>query len=225
MPGRGAGRGTVLILHDYWRSGAAYRVRIALSLKDVAYTRVGHDLRTGEQRDPAYQRIAPQGLVPAIESDGFSLTQSLAILEWLEECCPEPPLLPPSPEGRAIVRSMCGLIACDIHPLNNLRVLQFLEHELGQGAEAKQAWIARWISDGFAALEHLIAQHGQGFAFGSTPTLADCCLLPQVYSAIRYGVPLMDFPGIRAVTDAFQRLPAVQSAAPERQPDADRPHG
>jgi maleylpyruvate isomerase len=117
------------------------------------------------------------------------------------------------------------LVACDIHPLNNLRVLQVLEHNLGLGADAKQAWIARWISDGFVALEHLIARYGLGFAFGSTPTFADCYLLPQVYSARRYGVPLAEFPCIVAVTDAFQALPAVQRAAPERQPNADRPQG
>ena len=210
----------MMILHDYWRSGAAYRVRIALNLKGVAYTQLRHDLRTGEQRDPAFRTIAPQGLVPVIESDGFTLTQSMAILEWLEEIYPDPALLPPSPAERAIVRSMCGLVACDIHPLNNLRVLQFLEHDLGQSAEARQTWIARWISDGFAALELLIARHGQGFGFGPIPTLADCCLLPQVYSARRYGVPLIDFPHILEVTEAFQALPAVQRAAPECQPDA-----
>ncbi|TZG28144.1 maleylacetoacetate isomerase [Sphingomonas montanisoli] len=210
-----------MILHDYWRSGAGYRVRIALALKGVAHDRVTHDLRTGAQRDPAYVALAPQGLVPAIEADGMTLTQSLAILEWIEESWPKPALLPADAAGRAIVRSMAALIACDIHPLNNLRVLNTLRADLGAEQPQVDAWIARWIGDGFAALETLIARHGAGFAYGDKPTIADCCLVPQVYSAKRFAVDLSAYPRLVAVSERTQAIEAVSATHPSSQSDAD----
>ncbi|WP_206363630.1 maleylacetoacetate isomerase [Sphingomonas crocodyli] len=211
----------MLTLHDYWRSGAGYRVRIALALKNVPHDRVTHDLRTGAQRLPDYVALAPQGLVPAIEADGLTLTQSLAILEWIEETWPDPALLPADASGRAIVRSMAALVACDIHPLNNLRVLNALKADLGAQQPQVDAWIARWIGDGFAALETLIARHGAGFAYGDTPTIADCCLVPQVYSAERFAVDLTPYPHIVAVAARMRAIDAVAAAHPSQQSDAD----
>lgn len=224
MPGdRDTGNGDMtLILHGYWRSSAAYRVRIALNLKGIAFTHVTHDLRTGAQRDPAYLALAPQGLVPALEADGTAVTQSPAILEWLEERWPSPPLLPTDTDDRAIVRAMAALIGCDIHPLNNLRVLKALKHDFVAGQPAIDAWAARWIGDGFAALEALIARHGDGFAFGDRPTLADCYLVPQVFSAERFGVDLSPYPALMAACIRARALPEVAAAHPSLQPDADR---
>lgn len=209
-----------MILHGYWRSTAAYRVRIALASKGVAYEQVTHDLRTGAQGSTDYRAINPQALVPAIETDGDVLTQSPAIIEWLEERYPSPALLPAGLTDRAIVRAMAATIACDIHPINNLRVLQVLRSEFGADEAAVNAWIARWIGDGFAALEVLIEHHGRGFAFGDTPTVADCCLVPQVYSAERFGVDLTPYPRLMAAAEMARALPAFQVAHPDRQPDA-----
>ncbi|WP_380785118.1 maleylacetoacetate isomerase [Sphingomonas sp. R86521] len=209
-----------MILHGYWRSTAAYRVRIALALKGVAYEHATHDLRTGAQGAADYRAINPQALVPAIEADGDVLTQSLAILEWLEERYASPALLPVGLTDRAIVRAMAATIACDIHPINNLRVLQVLRGEFGADEAAVNGWIARWIGDGFAALEVLIGRHGRGFAFGDTPTIADCCLVPQVYSAERFAVDLMPYPRLMAAAETARALPAFQAAHPDRQPDA-----
>jgi maleylacetoacetate isomerase/maleylpyruvate isomerase len=211
-----------LILHSYWRATAPYRVRIALNLKGLAYDYAPVDLAGGEQRGEAYRALNPQGLTPALETeDGRVLTQSLAILEWLEEVHPVPPLLPADPFDRAAVRAMCGLVACDIHPLNNLRVQQQLAR-MGQDEAARQAWTQRWIHDGFTALEPAIARHGAGFAFGAEPTLADCLLIPQLYSAERYEVDLTSYPAIRAVAQRCAEHPAFQAAHPDRQPDAAR---
>lgn len=210
-----------LVLHGYWRSSAAYRVRIALNLKGLAYAQATHDLRAGAQGLPAYAALNPQRLVPALEADGQVLTQSTAILEWLEERHPEPALLPANPAERAAVRAMVALVACDIHPLNNLRVLNALRGDLNATPEQVSGWAQRWIADGFAALEALIQRHGGAFAFGDAPTLADCCLVPQVYSARRFAVDLAPYPRLLAATDAAQRLPAVAAAHPDRQPDAD----
>jgi len=210
-----------LILHGYWRSSAAYRVRLALNLKGLDYAQVTHDLRAGAQRAPAYVSIAPQGRVPALETDGSVLTQSLAIMEWLDEMYPLPPLLPADPTDRAVVRAMAQLVACDIHPLNNLPILQWLRTQLNVGEDAVSDWIAHWITQGFAALEVMICRHGGIFAFGDTPTLADCCLVPQLYSAQRYGVDLRDFPQIVAVGEACTALQPCLEAAPTAQPDAD----
>ena len=208
-------------LHGYWRSSAAYRVRIALNLKGLAYRQVPHDLRTGAQRHQSYTMLNPQGLVPALETNQGVVTQSLAILEWLEETHPAPALLPTSARSRATVRAMAGLIACDIHPLNNLRVLTTLRSEFGADEAQVSAWIGRWITEGFGALETLVARHGGQYAFGDTPTLADCCLVPQVYSAERFGVDLSRFPRILDCTAATLALEPVAKAHPDRQPDAD----
>ncbi len=211
-----------LTLHGYWRSTTAYRVRIALALKGVAYAQVTHDLRKGAQREPGYRALNPQGLVPALYTDDAVLTQSPAILEWIDETYPNPPLLPADANGRAIVRAMAATIACDIHPVNNLRILNALRTEFGADEAAVNRWIARWIGDGFAALETQIARYGDGFAFGATPTIADCHLVPQVYSAERFAVDLAPYPRLQAATDTARALPAFAAAHPDRQPDADR---
>jgi maleylpyruvate isomerase len=212
---------TTLTLHGYWRSTAAYRVRIALNLKGAPYRQTAHDLRAGGQRDPAYLALAPQGLVPALDTGEAIMTQSLAILEWLEDVFPEPPLLPRRPDERAVVRAMAALVACDIHPLNNLRVLQALRSDLGADQTRIDAWIARWIADGFGALEGMIERHGGDFAFGDAPTVADCCLVPQVYSAERFNVDLGPYPRVRTAVERARALEAFAAAHPSRQPDAD----
>ncbi|HEY0102146.1 MAG TPA: maleylacetoacetate isomerase [Brevundimonas sp.] len=210
-----------MILHGYWRSGAAYRTRIALELKGLTFGQAGVDLRTGAQRSDGFMALNPQGMVPALEVDGAVLTQSPAILEWLEETHPTPPLLPSEPLGRAQVRAMAALIGCDIHPLNNLRVGKALRETFGADQAAVDAWAARWITPGFAALEALTAQHGEGWCFGGAPTLADCYLIPQIYSARRFNVPLDAFPALLAVDRKAGEHPAFAAAHPDRQPDAD----
>ena len=209
-----------MILHGYWRSGTSYRTRIALNLKSLPHEQAGVDLRAGDQKSEAYLTLNSQGLVPALEVDGAVLTQSPAILEWLEETHPEPPLLPSDPVARAQVRAMAALVACDIHPLNNLRVLQALKRDFGADQAALDAWAGRWITAGFEALEALIARHGDGWCFGDAPTLADCCLIPQVYSARRFNTPLDAFPRILDIDARAAGHPAFQAAHPDRQPDA-----
>ena len=209
-----------ILLHGYWRSSAAYRVRIALNLKGLDYEEVDHDLRTGAQKDPAYRQIAPAGLVPAVEHDGHAYVQSLAILEWLEERWVEPALLPRALNDRAIVRGMALTVAADIHPLNNLRILRYLKNELDRPQDQIDAWIARWILDGFAALESLVERHGDGFAFGASPTIADCFLVPQIFNAERFNVDLSAFPKIVAAAERARALPAFAAAHPDRQPGA-----
>ena len=209
-----------ILFHSYWRSSAAYRVRIALNLKGLDYQEVDHDLRTGAQQDPTYKAVAPAGLVPAVEHAGHAYVQSLAILEWLEERWPEPALLPGSLNERAIVRGMALTIGADIHPLNNLRILKYLKSELGQPQERIDAWIAHWIHEGFAALEVLIGRHGDGFAFGGMPTIADCFVVPQVFNAERFNVDLSKFPKTTAVAAKARTLPAFSAAHPDRQPGA-----
>lgn len=210
-----------MILHGYWRSGAAYRTRIALALKGIDYQQQGHDLRTGAQKDPAYVALNPQGMVPALEVDGAVLTQSPAILEWLEETHPTPALLPADAIGRAQVRAMAALIGCDIHPLNNLRVGKALREGFGADQAAVDAWAARWIVPGFEALEALVARHGAGWCHGDAPTLADCYLIPQIYSAGRFNVPLDAFPRLQAIDAKASEHPAFVVAHPDNQPDAD----
>lgn len=206
-------------LYSAWRATAPYRVRIGLGLKGLSYDYVPIDLVAGQQREPAYRAVNPQGLTPALDIGGRVLTQSLAILEWLEEAYPEPPLLPKDPLERAMVRSMADLIACDIHPLNNARVGRQL-HKMGVDQAGVLAWTQRWITDGFNALEPMIARHGNGYAFGDQPTLADCCVIPQVYSAERNQVDLSPYPAIRGVAEHAAAHPAFAAAHPNRQPDA-----
>jgi maleylpyruvate isomerase len=210
-----------MILHGYWRSGAAWRTRIALALKGLACDQRGVDLRTGAQRSEAFVALNPQGMVPALEVDGAVLTQSPAILEWLEEAYPAPALLPADPVDRAHVRAMAALIGCDIHPLNNLRVGKALRETFGADQAAVDAWAGRWIISGFEALEALVARHGSGWCFGDAPTLADCYLIPQIYSARRFNVPLDAFPRLLAIDTAAARHPAFIAAHPDAQPDAD----
>jgi maleylpyruvate isomerase len=209
-----------LILYDYWRSSASYRVRIALELKGLAVGRHAIDLRAGDQSGSDYLAVAPQGLVPALQSGDRTLSQSVAIIEWLDERYPSPPLLPADPDLRAVVRAMVQAIACDIHPLNNLRVLRSLRADFGADQSQLDAWAGRWISQGFTALEQLIRTHGSAFAFADAPGMADCCLIPQVYSARRFKVPLERFPAILAVDERARALPAFAAAHPDRQPDA-----
>ena len=209
-----------LTLHSAWRAGAPYRVRIGLALKGVAYDYAPVDLIAGQQREPAYRAINPQGLTPALDlGDGHILTQSLAILEWLDETRPTPPLLPRSALDRATVRAMAGIIACDIHPLNNTRVGHKLA-KLGVAPDAITDWIQGWIRDGFDALEPMIARHGGAFAFGDAPGLADCCLIPQVYSARRFNLDLSPYPTIVSVDARAAQHPAFLAAHPNNQPDA-----
>lgn len=209
-----------LTFYGHWRATAPYRVRIGLALKGLAYDYVPVDLGTGEQHQPDYRAVNGQGLTPALDAgEGQVMTQSLAILEWLEDTHPEPPILPKAPSDRQVVRAMATIVACDIHPLNNLRVLQALS-AAGVAGEARQAWIARWMEDGFAVLEQMVARHGAGFAFGETPTIADCCLVPQIYSAARWGVSLQAYPAVRAVGERAAAHPAFMAAHPDRQPDA-----
>ncbi len=210
-----------MILHGYWRSGASYRVRIALNLKGLTYEQAAHDLRQGRQKTPDYLALNPQGMVPALDVDGQVLIQSPAILEWLEETYPEPPLLPRDAGDRATVRAMSAVIGCDIHPLNNLRVLTSLRRDLGADQATVDAWAARWIAPGFDALDALVARHGAGFSFGDEPTLADCYLIPQLYSARRFNVETAAWPALKAVEARALAHPAFAAAHPDQQPDAD----
>ena len=210
----------MLTLYGYPLSSAAYRVRIALALKGVKASTVNKQLRRGEHRLKDYLRINPQGFVPALElQDGTVLTQSLAIIEWLEESYPLPPLLPADPNARARVRSLSQLIACDIHPLNNLRVLQYLESSLNVAQAARDEWYRHWIAAGFAALEEALGRdEARGrFCFGDEPGMADVCLVPQIYNARRYSVDLTLYPRIVAIDAACGELPAFAGAAPEKQ--------
>ena len=210
-----------LILHGYWRSGTSYRVRIALNLKGLAYEQVGIDLRTGAQAQPEFTALNPQGLVPALVTESGVLTQSPAILEWLEEAYPQPPLLPASPFARAEVRAMCALIACDVHPLQKLRVLKALRADYATDEEAVQAWPRRWIESGLQALEQLTERRGGAYLFEDAISLADVYLTPQLYSAGRFGVDLSPYPRVRAAAERAAENPAFRRAHPDAQPDAD----
>ncbi|MDN3522936.1 maleylacetoacetate isomerase [Halomonas ramblicola] len=210
-------------LYGYFRSSAAYRVRIALNLKDLGYDQIPVNLVKGEQRGEAYLARNPQGLVPAlVTDDGTVLTQSLAICEYLEEVHPSPALLPQEPAERARVRALAQQVACEIHPLNNLRVLKYLVHELKLDEDAKQAWYRHWVATGFDALEAMLSREaGSGdYCHGDTPTLADVCLVPQVFNAERFECDLSPYPRIRRITANCRALQAFQRAAPSEQPDA-----
>ncbi len=212
-----------MILHGYWRSSAAYRVRIALNLKGLHADPVAVALRHDAQHDPVFRALNPQGLVPVLQIGQATLTQSLAILDYLDDVYPRPPLLPKADIDRARVRALALLIACDIHPLNNLRVLQYLTGPLALTEEQKCAWIHHWIAEGFTALETMLSTSPQTgrFCHGRTPTLADVCLVPQVFNARRYACDLEPYPTIRRIYETCMILPAFADAAPEAQGDAE----
>lgn len=209
-------------LYNFFRSGTSHRLRIALNLKGLEAQYVPVDLRTEEHLGEAFLALNPQGLVPALEVDGDVLIQSPAIIEWLEERHPEPPLLPSGPEARARVRALAAIVGCDIHPINNRRILEYLRKQLGQDEAAVNAWCGTWITAGFDAIEALLAADtARGdFCFGHAPTLADVYLVPQVESARRFKVDLSPYPLIRAVDAACGELDAFRRAAPAVQPDA-----
>ena len=210
-------------LYSYYLSSAAYRVRIALNLKGVEHELTPIHLRHGDHKQADYKDLNPQGLVPALglsgAAEGTVIPQSMAILDYIEEVYPEPPLLPEHPVSRARVRAVADNIACDIHPLNNLRVLQYLRNELGQDDDAVTAWYHHWLKAGFDGVEQEI-EPGP-YCFGDTPTLADVCLVPQLYNARRFKFDLEPYPKIRAADEACARLEAFDKAYPANQPDAE----
>jgi maleylpyruvate isomerase len=211
-----------MLLYDYYRSSAAYRLRIALNLKGLQAERRFVHLRKGEQRAPGYLATNPQGLVPTLVMGERRLTQSIAIIEYLDETHPEPPLLPAKPEDRAFVRAIAFAIACDIHPLNNTRVLGYLEKTLALDQAARDEWYRHWIVEGFQAIEALLTGRAAStFCFGDTPTLADICLVPQVANAGRFKIDISPYPRIRAIDAACQELAAFRNARPDKQPDAE----
>lgn len=209
-------------MHGFFRSGTSHRLRIALNLKGLEVEAVAVNLRAGEHKAASFLALNPQGLVPALEVDGAALTQSPAIIEYLEERYPEPPLLPADPLARARVRAMAAVIGCDIHPINNLRILNALRQRFGADEEAVKAWCATWIQAGFDALERMLpADAGRGgFAHGDAPGLVEVYLVPQVYSARRFEVDLSAYPKILALDAACAGLAAFAAAEPGRQPDA-----
>jgi maleylacetoacetate isomerase len=213
-----------LQLYSYWRSSAAYRVRIGLNLKGLAYDLVPvHLLREGgEQHSDAYRAVNPQELVPMLAHGHRQLGQSLAILEYLDEVWPQPSLLPGTSRARARVRALAMLVACDIHPLNNLRVLQYFEQEWAVPQPERDEWVKHWIVEGFKAAEAMLAGHPSTgrYCEGDTPGLADCCLVPQIYNARRFGVDMSAFPTLASIEVACLALPAFDAARPECQPDA-----
>jgi len=210
-------------LHGYYRSSASFRVRIALNLKGVSYEQIPHHLRKDAHRAPDFLALNPQGFVPVLEADGAVLIQSLAIIEYLEERFPDPPLLPADPLERARVRALAEIVACDIHPLNNLRVLRYLRNELGHDQTTVEKWYNHWIAEGFQALEAMLASQPQTgrFCHGDTPSLADVCLIPQVVNAQNFQLDMAPFPTIRRIFTEALNLPAFARALPANQPDAE----
>lgn len=216
----------MLTLHTYFRSSAAFRVRCALNHKGLPYSPEIVWLLTDEQTSDAYRALNPQMLVPTLVDDGQALNQSLAIIEYLDETKPGPKLLPADPLGRARVRSLSLLIACDVHPINNLRILKYLKRTLGQDQAAVDAWYRHWVAEGLAAFERELARGGTGrYCHGDTVTMADCCIVPQVFNAKRFECPLDAYPTTMRVFDALMALPAFDAAQPSRQPDAARAAG
>lgn len=215
---------TVPVLYGYWRSSAAYRVRIALNLKGIEYEQAPVHLARdgGEQHRPAYRALNPQGLVPALVDDDLIITQSLAILEYLEEKVPAPALLPADAAGRARVRSLALLVGCDIHPLQNLRVLNYITGPLGAAESQRAEWARHWISEGLRAFEERLVRDAETgrFCHGDEPGLADLCLVPQLYNAVRWDCDLAPLPSILRIRDACLELEPFRAAAPEAQPDA-----
>jgi maleylacetoacetate isomerase len=212
----------LLKLYTYFRSSAAFRVRIALNLKGLAYDPVFVHLAKGEHRKPEYAEVDPQALLPTLVDHDHALSQSLAIIEYLEEKYPAPPLLPKDALGRARVRSLSLLVACEIHPLNNLRTLQHLKRALAQNEEQINAWYRHWIADGLAKLEADLGRGGSGkFCHGDSPTMADCCLVPQIFNAKRYQSDLAPYPKVVRIFEACMKLEAFDRAQPSKQPDAE----
>ncbi|RDZ27134.1 maleylacetoacetate isomerase [Lysobacter silvisoli] len=215
--------GEQLRLYSYWRSSAAYRVRIGLNLKGLPYEIAPvHLVRNGgEQHSESYREVNPLGLVPVLEHGHRKLRQSIAILEYLDETWPEPALLPAVARDRQRVRALAQTIACDIHPLNNLRVLQYFDRTWNVPHPEREDWVKHWVGEGFRAIEAMLTDHPSTgrYCEGDTPTLADCCLVPQVYNARRFGVPLDEFPTIVRIEQACLELPAFDAARPENQPD------
>lgn len=207
-------------LHNYFRSSASFRVRIALEIKGLTYDYVPVHLVKGEHKQPHYAALAPEMLVPHLEVDGHNLAQSMAIIEYLDETHPEPALLPPDPLGRAQVRALAQSIACEIHPLNNLRVLKYLVKELGASEEAKNAWYRHWVRSGLEAFERQLAVLPDShYCWGDAPTLADCCLVPQIFNGQRFDVNFDGLPRTMAAFEACMALPAFQRAQPSHCPD------
>ncbi|CAN5174288.1 maleylacetoacetate isomerase [soil metagenome] len=211
---------TRAVLHDYFRSSAAYRVRIALNLKGVDYESRTVNLADGEQKSTAYRALNPQGFVPMLEIDDHRLTQSLAIIVYLDQHFPDPPLMPADSADQAHVRALSLTIACDIHSLNNLRVLKYLGGQLHQEQEARDQWYAHWITEGFEALEALASKRAGSFLFGNSPSLADICLVPQMYNARRFNVPLGNYPTLVRADGSANALPAFADAHPDKQEQA-----
>lgn len=209
-------------LYNFFRSGTSHRLRIALNLKGLSADYVAVDLRTEQHLEPDFKAINPQGLVPALVTDEAVLIQSPAIIEWLEERYPSPALLPQDPQARAHVRALAAIIGCDVHPINNRRILEYLRKQFGAKEDAINAWCGTWITDGFNAFEALLAADATraDFCFGNTPSLADVYLVPQIESARRFKVDVSQWPLIASVEAACLRLEAFQKAAPSQQPDA-----
>jgi maleylpyruvate isomerase len=210
------------VLHNYFRSSTSYRVRAALNLKGLDYAYVAHHLQKGEQRSAGHLALNPQGLVPTLETTDGVLTQSLAILEWLDEIFPEPPLLPGDALGRARVRSLAQMVALDIHPVNNLRILSYLRQSFGADDAAVAAWFRHWVEETFTALETRLAREAQTgiFCHGDIPGMADLCLAGQVINNARFEVDHTPYPTIRRIAEACMALEAFSKAAPANQPDA-----
>lgn len=213
----------MLELYTYYRSSASYRVRIALNLKGLDYKATSVHLRKGEQTGDAYTKINHSGLVPALVDDGAALSQSLAIIEYLDETHPQTALLPKDPADRAWVRALSQVIACEIHPLNNLRVLKYLVKDLGHDEATRDAWYRHWVALGFETIERMLTEDGKtgSFCFGDTPTLADVCLVPQVFNAERFDTDMTPYPTIRRINEACLKLDAFDKAAPGNQFDAE----